>query len=453
MKPISFYLAHPLQTFCKVITRTCTFLPDAPYLRLQYRAQMGKHLHLNNPQTFNEKLQWLKLHDRRPEYTVMVDKHLAKQYVAEKIGSQYIIPTLGVWDSPDDIDFAALPDRFVLKCNHNSGTGMYICKDKGKMDVEQVKADLRKGISEDFYLHGREWPYKDVPRKIIAEKYMEDNPGEDLRDYKFFCFDGKPVYCQVISNRSTNETIDFFDMDWNHQEFTGLARPHHPFSNNPIPIPIPSRFAEMKQAAEALAKESRFLRVDFYEVKGDMYFGELTFYPASGFGEFSPDKYNLLLGNLLTLPDTPQKKWVYNLHGGVKTYDPDEEIGEIGCSQLSDYKIFCFNGEPKIIQVDFDRFTNHRRNLYDTEWNLLDLAIQYPSDHSHIIPKPKVLDKMLALSRALSKGIPHVRTDFYIVGNSDIYFGELTFFHGCGYEKFTPEEWDAKLGGWIEIGK
>ena len=161
-------------------------LNDEEYLKKAFKLNMGKELNLDNPQTFNEKLQWLKLHDRKSEYTIMVDKYLARDYIAKTIGEEYLIPLLGVWDSPDEIDFDALPDQFVLKCNHNSGLGMCICKDKSKLDIEKVKKELQKGLNENYYLHRREWPYKDVPRKIIAEKYMVDESGTELKDYKFF---------------------------------------------------------------------------------------------------------------------------------------------------------------------------------------------------------------------------------------------------------------------------
>ena len=260
---------------------------------------MGTPLHLDAPQTFNEKLQWLKLYDRKPEYTMMVDKYRVREYIAQKIGAEYLIPLLGVWDSPDEIDFAALPEQFVLKCNHNSGLGMCICKDKSTLDLRKVRRELRKGLRQDYYLPGREWPYKDVPRKIIAEKYMSDGSGSDLRDYKFYCFNGEPRFCQVISNRSTKETIDFFDMDWNFQDFTGFAFPGFPHSETEIMQP--RTFCRMQQMARILSNSIPFVRIDFYEVNRKAYFGEITFFPASGFGEFSPDKWNYTLGNWLQL--------------------------------------------------------------------------------------------------------------------------------------------------------
>lgn len=269
---------------------------DEFYLPVMWRLRFGARLDLEHPVTFNEKLQWLKLYDRRPEYTVMVDKVKAKEYVAGVIGEQYIIPTLGIWDSPDEIDFDKLPDRFVLKCNHNSG-GECICRDKNELDISKVRRSLRKELKKDWYLHGREWVYKNVPRKILAEKYMVDESGTELKDYK----------------------------------------------------------------------------------------------------------------------------------------------------------VFCMNGEPEIIQVHWDRFTYHRQNLYDKNWNLLDFyQTEYPIDKEYKITRPEKLDEMLNLARKLAKGIPHVRVDFYCIGNR-LYWGELTFFHDSGYGHWVPEEWDERLGRMIVL--
>ena len=176
-------------------------MSDEKYLKLKFYAIMGYKLDLDNPKTMNEKIQWLKLYYRKPEQTMMADKVAVRDYIAEVLGEEYLIPCLGVWESPDDIDFDALPEKFVLKCNHNSGLGMYVCKDKSKMDVEAVKEELRKGLEQDYYLVHREWPYKDVPRKILAEQFMEDGSG-GLVDYKFLCFNGK---CDFRSQRDVSE--------------------------------------------------------------------------------------------------------------------------------------------------------------------------------------------------------------------------------------------------------
>lgn len=271
---------------------------DDKYLKKMYRGVMGKKLNLEIPQTFNEKLQWLKLYHRKPEYTVMVDKYLVRDYIAKKIGEEYLIPLIGVWDTPEDIDFDQLPDRFVLKCNHNSGLGMYICKDKSKMDIQKVRAELTKGLRQDYYLTAREWPYKNVPRKIIAEQYMEDTETSELRDYKFMCFDGKVKCTFVCSDRFSEKGlhVTFFDRDWNVMPFErsypsvkqGVSKPHS--------------YDKMLELAEILSQNIPFVRVDFYEVNGRIYFGELTFFPGTGMESFQPEEWDYTLGSWIRLP-------------------------------------------------------------------------------------------------------------------------------------------------------
>lgn len=265
-----------------------------------FRVNMGKRLNLRNPKTFSEKLQWLKLYDRRSEYTMMVDKVKAKEYVTSVLGEKYIIPTLGVWSDPDEIDFDTLPDRFVIKCNHNSGTGMYICKDKSKMNVNKVKEELRKGLKENYYIMNREWPYKNVPRRILAEQFLDPCPDiNDLPDYKFFCFNGEPRYCQVISGRETTMCVDFFDRNWTHQPF---HEPHnYPFAE--IELKKPNNLDLMWNAAAKLATNIPFSRIDFYDVGDKVYFGEITFFPTSGLGGFDPEEWDYKFGNLTTLPN------------------------------------------------------------------------------------------------------------------------------------------------------
>ncbi len=273
-------------------------MPDAEYLSRKSLAVFGRRLPLEAPQTFNEKLQWLKLNDRKPEYTVMVDKYKARNYISEKIGSQYLIPLLGAWDDPDKIDFDALPDKFVLKCNHNSGLGMCICKDKSALNIKQVKSNLRCGLRQDYYLTGREWPYKDVPRKIIAEQFMESDAG-GLTDYKIHCFNGEPKLILVCKDRftSTGLTEDFFTPNWEHLD---IRRQTHP--NSLTEIAKPEELPEILALAKRLSEGIPFLRVDFYIIEHKVYFSELTFYPASGFEKFVPERWDEILGAWLQLP-------------------------------------------------------------------------------------------------------------------------------------------------------
>lgn len=273
--------------------------PDKWYLEKKYKAMTGEKLNFENPKRFNEKMQWLKLYDRRPEYVAMVDKHIVKKYVADIIGEEHIVPTLGVWDRPDDIDFESLPNQFALKCNHNSGLGMYICRDKTSMDIEVVKRNLQNGIAEDYYNKTREWPYKDVPRKIIAEKYLTDESGE-LTDYKVHCFNGVPKYILVCKDRfkESGLTEDFFTPEWEHMD---VKRPKNGLSKEPIPRP--KELDEILEYARKLSKDIPFVRVDFYIINGKVYFSELTFFPASGFVKYEPDKWDYIFGEWIELPN------------------------------------------------------------------------------------------------------------------------------------------------------
>ena len=275
-------------------------LSDTAYLKLMYRVNMGKRLRLKDPQTYSEKIQWLKLYDRDPRYTMMVDKYRVREYIAETIGEEYLIPSLGVWESPDEIDFDALPERFVLKCNHNSGLGMYICKDKSQMDVERVKEKLRAGLAQNYYLQGREWQYKNVKPCIVAEQYMEDEETKELRDYKFFAFDGEVKALFIASERGseTEETkFDFFDADFNHLPFLN----GHP--NAAVLPKKPQNFELMKQLASKLSRGIPQVRVDFYEANGRVYFGELTFWDTSGCHHFDPIEWDETLGSWIELPE------------------------------------------------------------------------------------------------------------------------------------------------------
>lgn len=299
---LNYYIHHPLDLFWRLMLPIC---PDKLWVLHKYKLVFHKPLNLDNPQGFNEKLQWLKLYDRNPLYTTLVDKYAVKDWVAERIGREHIIPTLGVWDKFDDIDFDSLPNQFVLKCTHDSG-GLAIVTDKnafladdeagGQKGITVARKKLTKSLKRNYYYLGREWPYKNVPPRIIAEKYMVDESGTELKDYK-----------------------------------------------------------------------------------------------------------------------------VHN-----------------------------FDGEPKLISVDYGRFTEHKRNLYGTDWSFIDAQIQYQKDANHVIDRPKTLEKMLECAKVLSRGIPYVRTDFYSIDDK-VLFGEMTFYHGSGFEKFSPEEFEKKLGELINV--
>lgn len=265
-------------------------LPDKAFLSLKYRLKFGEPMPWKNPVTFNQKIQWLKLYDRKPEYSLMVDKYEAKKLVAGKIGEEYVIPTLGVWDSFDDIDFSKLPEKFVLKCTHDCGS-VVICKDKEKFDIEAARKKLSKAMKRNYYYGEREWPYKNVPARIICEEYIKDNNYEFLPVYKFFCFNGEAKIVQTIQNdKQPNETIDYFDRDWQ------LLNMRQNYPNSDRPIPEPENLKEMIAIADSLSKGFSFIRVDLYVVNGKIYFSEYTFYSDAGFARFEPSAWDKKLG-------------------------------------------------------------------------------------------------------------------------------------------------------------
>lgn len=278
------------------------YASDKAYLKKLYEKKLGKKLNLKSPQTFTEKLQWLKLYDRKPLYTQLVDKYQVRDYITKRLGEEYLIPLLWVGNDPNDIDFNSLPDQFVLKCNHNSGKGMCICLDKSKLNFDTVREELRQGLQENFYLTSREWPYKNVPRKIICEQYMADgSDSAGLTDYKFFCFNGVAKIMYISNDFSKDPRTDFFDMDFNHLPIKMKDPPADVIPQKP---PL---FEEMKRAAEVLSKGIPHLRVDFYLVKGKLYVGELTFYHSAGFANITPDEWNHQLGSWIELPKKKTK--------------------------------------------------------------------------------------------------------------------------------------------------
>jgi len=275
-------------------------LSDKLYLSIKFHDRLGYWMNWNHPKTYNEKLQWLKLYNRRPEYTIMVDKVKVKDWVADKIGKEYIIPTLGVWKSAEDVDFEHLPNRFVIKCNHNSGTGMYLCGDKSKMDVLQVRKGLDEGLRENYVLQNREWPYKNVPRKILAEQFLNEPGKEAPDDYKVMCFDGKVQLIELHEGRFTeNHTQAFYDRDW---KMTSITQGRYGKVATKM-VERPTLLDEMIRLSEILAKDIPHVRVDWYIVNNHLYFGEMTFFDGSGFEPFDRFEDDQLLGSWITLPD------------------------------------------------------------------------------------------------------------------------------------------------------
>ena len=276
---------------------------DEKYLKFIYKIRIGKQLNLDNPQTFNEKIQWLKLNDKNPEYTKMVDKYEAKKYVSKIIGKEYIIPTIGIYERFEDINFEELPQKFVIKCTHNSG-GVEVINDKNNINRKKLEKKFKNLLKQNFFYIGREYPYKNVkPRIIIEENIQPENEKAQINDYKLMCFDGKVKCSFVCSNRNTASglCVNFYDKDWTPMPFER----HYP--KNPIEIPKPNHYSKMVELAEKLSKNIPFVRVDFYIIENKIYFGELTFYPGGGVEEFTPDIWDQKIGEWINLKQIKRK--------------------------------------------------------------------------------------------------------------------------------------------------
>lgn len=270
-------------------------LSDKLYLKIIFKLRLGYSLDLKNPQTFNEKLQWLKLYDRNPKYIQMVDKYEVRKYISENIGEEYLIPLIGVYNRFEEINFEELPNQFVIKCTHDSG-GVVICKNKSKFDIRKAKEKIKKSMKRNFYYSGREWPYKNIKPKIIIEQYMEDKKAKELIDFKIMCFNGIPKFSFTCSERYNDGLkVTFYNLSWEKMSFER----HYPSSTKNIEKP--KNYELMLELSKKLSKNIPFVRVDWYEINGKLYFGELTFYPGSGLEEFKPFSWDKKLGKLLSL--------------------------------------------------------------------------------------------------------------------------------------------------------
>ena len=276
-----------------------TILSDSDYLKYWFKRRMGYQLNLDSPKTFSEKLQWLKLNMIRPDFTILVDKIAVKDYVAKVIGQEYIIPTIGTWKTVNDIEWGKLPDQFVIKVNSDSG-GIVVCKDKSCLDVNAAKKKLLYGWGRNYYKYNREYPYKNVTPRILAEKYMVDSSIGELRDYKFFCFNGQPKVFKIDFGRFVEHHANYYDIN-------GKILPFGEKNLPPIydkELPIPDNFSKMVDLATQIATHINhpFVRVDLYNVEGKIFFGEITFFPASGAGIFTSMKWDEQLGSYINLP-------------------------------------------------------------------------------------------------------------------------------------------------------
>jgi hypothetical protein len=275
---------------------TYRWLPDSLWLKIVYKAKHGRKLDLKRPKAYTEKLQWLKIHDHNPLYPTLVDKHAVKDYVSQKIGKQYVFPCYGVWNSFDEIDFSKLPNQFVLKCTHDSG-GIVICKDKQSFDKDAARKVIEKALKLDFWEWSREWAYTDVPHRVLAEKYMVDESGEELKDYKFFCFNGEPRFIEVDFDRYVDHHRNIYDLNWNLLD----CEIRYKSDRNRV-IPCPQNLDEMLAIARTLSEGFPHVRIDLYNISGCAYFGEFTFYHGGGWEKFKPLKWDYVFGDCMKLP-------------------------------------------------------------------------------------------------------------------------------------------------------
>lgn len=270
-------------------------LPDKMYIKMMYQVKLGTKCNLKNPKTFDEKLNYLKLHDRRDEYSKMADKFEVREYIASKIGKEYLIPLIGVWDNPYQIDFDALPDKFVLKCTHDSAS-VIICTDKKSFDTDDAIKKLDECLKVNYFYPSREWPYKNIKPRIIAEEYMVDESGTELKDYKIYCFDGKPHLIQVDFGRFVHHERNLYDTNWNYID-KQIEYPKNPDHQ----IDKPKSLEKMLELASKLSEGIPSIRIDFYDINGKIYFGEITFYQEAGFAKFEPEEYAYELGELIKI--------------------------------------------------------------------------------------------------------------------------------------------------------
>ncbi len=289
-----YILSHPRRMIIFLSQKRIIKISDEKHIRLMYKDKFNKSLNLDNPQTFNEKLQWIKLYDRKKIYCKMVDKYEVKKYVSNIIGKEYIIPNLGVYNNFEEINFDKLPNQFVIKCTHDSG-GLVIVKDKSQFNINFARKKIKKCLKRNYYYSSREWPYKNVKPRIIIEPYLEDKKYGELRDYKFFVFNNKHVLTLVCSNRAKDVKFTFFDKNKNFINVKQCG------CDNDSSVELPKNYRKMVELAEILSKGTLEVRVDFYEINGRIYFSELTLFDSSGFGVFTPNSFDFELGQKLKI--------------------------------------------------------------------------------------------------------------------------------------------------------
>ena len=428
------------------------WIPNWIMIPLQYKIHTGHTLHLRSPKRFTEKLQLYKLKYRNPDMLRCTDKYEVRSYVEEKGMGDYLIPLIGVYNKADEIDFDALPRQFVAKTTDGGGGNQVLmCKDKEKLEPEFFFTLLRKWMAAPKGLNaGREWAYENnYPRRIIIEELISDNPKRkhqnkaidsehSLLDYKIFCFDGTPKFLYISD--TPNHEIVFLDMDWNILPFGRTD--YNPLKNIPAK---PDNLTEIIDVAKRLSKDFPHVRVDLYNVESHVYFGELTFYTASGYIPFTPDSVDFELGKLFELDKNAMGGGKYLIVNGVihRMYQGDD---------LVDYKFFCFNGKVHYVYGICDRKVgvSAQLGIYDKGFNKLDVDRCDERHQEVALPKPPNYERMVEVAERLSEGFPHVRVDLYNV-MGQIYFGELTFYDGSGYMHFSHDNFDFEMGEKFDI--
>jgi len=429
------------------------WLPDRLFLHLKYRAMLGEKLNLKHPITFNEKLQWIKLYDHNPLYTILVDKYLVKNYVAQAIGNQYVIPTIGVWDNFDDIDFNSLPNKFVLKCTHDSGSTI-ICRDKETFDIVAAGRKIEKLLKTDFYLLSMEWPYKNVKPRILIEDLLEDNVGnqisfdesifpenpgiveldgfEDALYYSLFCYKGK-VVCYRWKQKDRNSCL----YNRNHEVISGTLL------DNMTEVGSKNVIDDLIAVAEKLAEGHLLMYVGLYFYKDKVFFGRISIPDMKSTDDFELYKW---LDINSSECKTNEKKCILNLFPDIKSDEKQKY------EAIIDYKIFCFGGKVDNIMIVEDRASGVPKFFhFSKKWELLDYnRMGRILPKNAMIKKPELMEEMIRLAERLSAGLPEVRIDFYEV-NGKIYFGEYTFFHEGGYEGGFDYETNKHMGELIKL--
>ena len=421
-----------------VHTGITNLLPDELYLKLTYRVRVGQRLNLDNPTLFCEKIQWLKLHDHQERYIKLVDKVLAKEYVASIIGDQYIIPTIGVWDRFEDINFEALPEKFVLKCNHDSGS-VIICRDKASFDIEKARKKLNKRLQYDMYHWGREWPYKGVRRKILAETFLENNEAEEQPDSYVFDFDSFNDNSIRVRERVSNKgkKITFVDTDWKKIPYERYCLLDKVTSEKPFTDD------ELIEFSDSLSCILPLSEIVFLKVRGHSIYGEIVLKNGFQIEEFTPSEQDKEFGKWIRLPS----RGILFIKGNIVLH-----ISTPKSQDLTDYKFFCFNGEPRYCQIITDRTTNEKIDFYDMDWIHQPFVGLTPSvkNSGFEYTKPVGFDDMKRFAKQLCTGTALSRIDFYEV-NSKLYFGEITLYPASGFGSFFPTKWNKIMGDLITL--